>query len=203
MNQDASAKRQNRFIEFVASPFRGKYPPPLTHIGDYFAVAGVVFFVISVFFLKWINVGIKDVFGLGKAIGMNAPQKQYGLFVSPWAWVMVGVLVALVLGIYFVQTRGGLTLGIGIFCLMFNVVFYIGAWQKINAIIGNVVDLVKAIPFVGDMLGQAVSSLAKSLLSVHVAAGYWLFIPAGLLLVVGGALRIASKPRMLSEGVAP
>lgn len=185
----------------MLSPLRGQYPPPMTQIGDYFAAAGVVLFIISVFFLKWITVGFKDVLGLGDALGMQAPQKQYGLFVSPWAWVMVGVLVALVLGIYFVQTRGGITLGLGIFCLLFNVVFYIGAWQKINAIIGNVVDLMKAIPFVGEMLGEAVSALAKTLLNVNVSVGYWLFIPAGVLLVAGGVMRLASKPRALPEGM--
>jgi hypothetical protein len=191
---------RNAFVEFVTSPFHSKYPSPMTHIGDYIATVGVILFIVSVFFLKWIDVGLKDVLGVGKALGMHSPEKSYGLFVSPWAWVMVGVLVVLVLGIYFVQTRGGVTLGIGIFCLIFNIIFYIGAWQKINAIIGDIVDLAKSVPFIGQILGEAISHLAKALLAVHVAAGYWLFIPAGLLLVVGGLLRLASRPRMLSQG---
>jgi hypothetical protein len=199
MEQDVSAGKPNRFLGFFTSPLRGKYPPPLGHIGDYFALGGTVLFVISVFFLKWMSVGLKDVLGVGRVLGMKSPQKQYGLFVSPWAWVMVGVLAVLVVGIYFVQTRGGVTLAVGAFCLLFNIVFFIGAWQKINAIIGNVVDLAKAVPIIGDMLGQAISNLSKTLLSVHVAAGYWLLIPAGLLLIVGGALRMASKPRIPPE----
>jgi len=201
--EEALPKGPNRFATLVTSPFHGRYPPPLTHVGDYLAVAGLALFVVSVFFLNWITVGLKDVLGLGRVLGMRAPSKSYGLFVSPWAWVMVGVLVALALGIYFVQTRGGLTMGLGVFCLLFNVVFYIGAWQKINAIIGNVVELVREVPMIGTMLGEAVQSLAKSLLTVQVSAGYWLFLPAGLLLVVGGALRLASRPRETAGGELP
>ena len=199
----ALPEEPKRFAAFVTSPLHGRYPPPLTHVGDYLAVVGLALFVVSVFFLNWITVGFKDVLGLGRVLGMQAPRKSYGLFVSPWAWVMVGVLVAAVLGIYFVQTRGGLTMGLGIFCLLFNVVFYIGAWQKINAIIGNVVELAKEVPVVGAMLGEAVQNLAKTLLTVQVSAGYWLFLPAGLLLVAGGALRLASRPRESAGGALP
>jgi len=187
--------------DYFTSPLRSKYPPPMTHIGDYLAAAGVVFFIVSVFALSWISVGVKDVLGIGHTLGIKSPQKTYGLFVSPWAWVMVGVLVLIICGIWFVQTRGGITLGAGIFCLLFNVIFFIGAWHKINAIIGDIVSLAKSIPFIGEALGQFVGQLAKSLLSVHVSVGFWLFIPAGLLLAAGGALRIVSKPRELSVEV--
>jgi hypothetical protein len=199
---EGNGKEKNAFVKFITSPFHSKYPSPMTHIGDYVALVGAILYVVCVFALNWISVGLKDVLGVGKMLGMSSPQKEYGLFVSPWAWVMVGVLVVLVLGMYFVQTRGGVTLGIGIFCLIFNVVFYIGAWQKINSIIGDIVNLAKSVPFIGQLLGEAIHQLAKTLLSVHVAVGFWLFIPAGLLLVVGGLLRLASKPRMLAQGVA-
>jgi hypothetical protein len=190
-----------KVTDFFTSPLRSKYPSPMTHIGDYVAALGVVFFIVSVFALSWISVGVKDVLGIGHALGVKSPQKTYGLFVSPWAWVMVGVLVIIICGIWFVQTRGGITLGAGIFCLLFNVIFFIGAWHKINAIIGDIVSLAKSIPFIGEALGQFVGQLAKSLLSVHVSVGFWLFIPAGLLLAAGGALRIVSKPRELSVEV--
>jgi hypothetical protein len=79
------------------------------------------------------------------------------------------------------------------------VVFFVGAWHKINAIIGDVLKLARSIPFIGEALGIAVDRLAKEFLSVHVSAGYWLFIPTGVLLIVGGALRLASHPRIIPE----
>lgn len=202
MEADQQGKKRNRFIGFLISPFRNKYPPPMTHVGDYIAAMGLILFVISVFALKWIKVEVNDVLGIGKALGVQGPQARYGLFASPWAWVMVGVLVMLVLGIYFVQTRGGVTLGVGVFCILFNIIFFIGAWKKINGIIGDVVGLAKSVPVIGQFLGQALTMLTKELLSVHVAAGFWLMIPAGILIMAGGALRLASKPRMLSQGAA-
>jgi hypothetical protein len=202
MEADQQVKKQNSVVRFIISPFRNKYPPPMTHVGDFLAAAGLVLFVISVFALKWIKISLNDVMGIGKALGVKAPQARYGLFESPWAWVMVGVLVVLVLGIYFVQTRGGVTLGVGIFCIIFNIIFFIGVWKKINGIIGNVVGLAKSVPVIGQFLGQALTLLTKELLSVHVAAGYWLMIPAGILIMAGGALRLASKPRMLPDGAA-
>jgi hypothetical protein len=108
---------------------------------------------------------------------------------------MVVVLAAVMAGLWFVQTRGGITLGAGILCLVFNAVFFIGVWKKINGIVGDVVSLARSIPFIGDALGSAVSQLVKNMLVVHVAVGYWLFIPAGLLLIVGGSLRLAAGSR--------
>jgi hypothetical protein len=114
--------------------------------------------------------------------------------VSPWAlWLMAALLVVIVLGLWFVQTKGGIVIGAGVACLIFNVVFFIGVWKKVNGIIGDVVGLARSIPFIGDVLGAALSQIAKSMLSVHVATGYWLFVPAGLLLIAGGSLRLASR----------
>ncbi|PKQ27733.1 MAG: hypothetical protein CVT63_06485 [Candidatus Anoxymicrobium japonicum] len=189
-----SSKRSNRFPQFIASPLRSKRPPPMTHIGDYFAVAGVIVFAVSVFALKWISLSVKDVLGIGGKLGVKSPEVKYGLFVSPWAWGMIAVLVLVIAGIWFVQTRGGITLGAGIYCLLFNVLFFIGAWHKINAIIGDVVDLAKKVPFIGQLLGEAVNQLAKEFLVVRVASGYWLFMGAGALLVIGGALRLSCRP---------
>jgi hypothetical protein len=201
--QEAEMKNGNKVLRFFSSPLRSKYPPPMTHIGDYFAVGGLVLFCISVFGLDWMTVSVKDVLGLGKTLGIKSPRVSYGLFISPWAWGMVAVLVITIAGIWFVQTRGGITLGAGIYCIIFNVVFFIGAWHKINAIIGDVARIARTVPFIGQVLGEVVNALAKEFLSIEVAAGYWLFIPAGLLLVTGGALRLASRPRMLSTVGAP
>jgi hypothetical protein len=184
--QEADQNNGNIVLRFFSSPLRSKYPPPMTHIGDYFAVAGLVLFCISVFGLDWMAVGVKDLLGIGKTLGIKGPRVGYGLFVSPWAWGMVAVLVITVAGVWFVQTRGGITLGAGIYCLVFNVVFFIGAWHKINAIIGDIAKVARNVPFIGQMLGEAVNTL---------------FIPAGLLLVTGGALRLASRPRTISPAV--
>lgn len=172
---------------FFRSPLQSVYAPPMTQPGDWFGASGVVLFAISIFALPWITIG-------AEAMGYKVYETNYGLFVSPWAWVMVAVLVVAVAGLWFVQTRGGVVLGAGIFCLIFSVVFYIGAWKKIHAIIGDVVSLAKSVPFIGDLLGDVILGLTKNMLTVHVAPGYWLLIPAGILLVVGGAIRMAHQP---------
>jgi hypothetical protein len=51
--QEADQNNGNIVLRFFSSPLRSKYPPPMTHIGDYFAVAGLVLFCISVFGLDW------------------------------------------------------------------------------------------------------------------------------------------------------
>lgn len=201
MEEEDTLKKHSRFMRFIESPLKGKYLPPATQVGDYVACAGLALFIISVFGLNWISIGLKDVLGIGKALGVKSPQVKYGLFASPWAWGMVAVLVVTLAGLWFVQTRGGVTLGAGIYCLLFNVIFFVGAWRKINAIVGDVVKLARSVPFIGEALGIALSRIAKEFLSVHVAAGFWLFIPAGALLIVGGALRLASKPRALAAEV--
>lgn len=203
MPEGPGSKKGKAVVRFLASPLHGRYPPPMTHVGDYFAVAGLVLFCVSVFGLKWITVGVKDVLGIRQSLGLEGPTVSFGLFESPWAWGMVAVLVLVVVGLWFVQTRGGITLGAGIYCLCFNVLFYVGAWQKINAIIGDIERLARAVPFIGEVLSQAVSQMAKEFLLVRVSLGYWLFIPAGLLLVAGGSLRLASRPREMSGVGSP
>jgi hypothetical protein len=193
-NGEAGAGRKP-LVRFLTSPLSGKYPAPMRQVGDWFSVAGMVLFVVTVFALPWLTVGIKDVFGISRSLGVKSPSRSYGLFVSPWAWLMVVVLVAMIAGLWFVQTRGAVLLGAGILCLIFNVVFFIGVWKKINGVIGDVVSMARTIPFIGDVLGKAVSQLVESMLDVHVAVGYWLFIPAGVLLILGGSLRLAGWPR--------
>jgi hypothetical protein len=195
MTDGEAADGRNPLVRFFALPLSGKYPAPMRMYGDWFSVSGLLLFAVSVFALPWLTVGIKDLLGLGRTFGVKSPTKSYGLFVSPVAWLMVAVLAAVMAGLWFVQTRGGITLGAGILCLVFNAVFFIGVWKKINGIVGDVVSLARSIPFIGDALGSAVSQLVKNMLVVHVAVGYWLFIPAGLLLIVGGSLRLAAGSR--------
>jgi hypothetical protein len=106
---------------------------------------------------------------------------------------MVAVLVIMVAGLWFVQTRGAIILGAGIYCLVFNIIFYIGAWQKVNAIIGDIVALFRGVPYLGGLLGKVVTEVSKRILHVNVAAGYYLFIPAGILLVAGGVVRLLAS----------
>ncbi len=179
---------------FWTVPLKGRYPPPMSMAGDWLAAVGVIVFFVSVCFLPWITVGVKDVLGIQKMLGIKVPSASYGLFESPWAWAMLGVLAVMLCGMYFVQTRGALVLGAGIFCVLFDVLFYIGAWQKINAIIGDVVEIARGIPVIGDALGEMLISLTKQYLSVKVAAGWWLMLPAAVLLILGASLRLAAEP---------
>jgi hypothetical protein len=187
-------RKRNPVVAFLLSPLDGTNPAPMRLVGDWICVAGIALFCVSAFALPWLTVGVKDVLGIGKALGVRAPSESYKLSVSPWAlWLMAALLVVIVLGLWFVQTKGGIVIGAGVACLIFNVVFFIGVWKKVNGIIGDVVGLARSIPFIGDVLGAALSQIAKSMLSVHVATGYWLFVPAGLLLIAGGSLRLASR----------
>ncbi|MCJ7745641.1 MAG: hypothetical protein MUP40_05055, partial [Actinobacteria bacterium] len=119
--------------------------------------------------------------------------EDYGLFVSPWAWGMVAILVIIAAGLWFVQTRGAVIMAAGIYCLVFNIIFYIGAWQKVNAIIGDIVALVRGVPYFGGLLRKVVTEATKQILHVNVSAGYYLFIPAGIFLVAGGAVRLLAS----------
>ena len=199
-DQPAAPDEGEARTHFWLAPLHGPNPRPMSMVGDWVAASGIVLFFVSVCLLPWINVGVKDVFGVTELLGIKAPSASYGLFESPWAWAMLGVLVVMLLGMYFVQTRGALVLAAGVSCLIFNVVFFIGAWQKINAIIGNVTDIARSIPIIGQALGEAVEQLTKQFLSVHVAAGFWVLIPAAVLLIVGASLRMAAEP---AEGGAP
>lgn len=196
MRQSGPASASGGIGRFMAAPL-GSDHPPMTLAGDWLSAAGALLFAVSLFALPWLTVGLRDVFGIGTALGVRPPQNSYGLFVSPWAWLLVLVLALVLGGLWFVQSRGVVSLLAGVFCLGFNVVFFIGVWQKINAIIGDVVSLARSIPFIGELLGRAVTELAKGMLDVNVAPGFWLFVPAGLLLVAGGALRLAASRRAL------
>jgi hypothetical protein len=172
---------------FFRSPLDSVYAPPMTQPGDWFALPGVILFALSIFAFPWITIG-------ADVMDYQFYETSYNLFVSPWAWVMVALLALSLAGLWFVQTRGAILLGTGALCLIFNVVFYIGAWKKINAIIGDVVHLARKVPIIGELLGDVILGLTKNMLTVRVAPGYWLLIPAGILLVVGGAFRMAHRP---------
>ncbi|MBK5094027.1 MAG: hypothetical protein JJE48_11005 [Actinobacteria bacterium] len=172
--------------KFLRSPLDGKYPRPMSNAGDWLAAVGIVLFIVAVFVLPWMRLRV-DVFG------SSVYSENFGLFVSPWAWGMVAVLVITVAGLWFVQTRGAVILGAGIYCLVFNIIFYIGAWQKVNAIIGDVVALVRGVPYFGGLLGEVVTEVSKRILHVNVSAGYYLFIPAGILLAAGGGVRLLAS----------
>ncbi len=188
-----AAGPKNRFVRFVTSPLHGRYPPPMRIVGDWISSAGIVLFAVSVFALPWMTVGLKDVLGLEKTLGLKSPRESFGLFESPWVWLTVAVLAAVVVCLWFVQTRGWVAIAAGAFCLLFDVIFFIGAWKKINSIIGDVIGLARSVPFIGDLLGELIRELTKGMLDVRVAAGFWLFVPAGVLLITGGVLRLMAR----------
>lgn len=203
MEDQQAVKQENSFVRFMKSPLRGRYPKPMESPGDWLVAGGVVLFAISVFALPWMTLGIRT--QAMELFGFDIPEKTiythgYGLFVSPWAWAMLAILVAVLGGMWFVQTQGGIALGAGIYCIAFNVIFFIGVWKKINGIIGDIVSLAKSVPIFGDLLGKILTELTKNLLDVHVAVGYYLFIPAGLLLIAGGVWRLVQG---LRTGGAP
>lgn len=170
-------KKRNKFLAFLLSPIESDEPPLLANRGDWFAALGTIVFAVSVFSLPWLGVGVKSAdFGF--------IEKSYGLFASPWVWVLVAWFVAIFAGFWFVQTKGVISLSAGIFCLLFNVAFYFGARYKVSMIVGDVVSLARAIPLVG---GE-VSGLG--MVSVKLAMGYFVMIGAGVLLVVGGLFRL-------------
>jgi hypothetical protein len=170
----------------MRSPLDSGYPRPMSNAGDWLAALGMALFVVSVFALPWMRITVN-------VFGRSVYSENYGLFVSPWAWGMVAVLVVIAAGLWFVQTRGTVILGAGIYCLVFNVIFYIGAWQKINAITGDIMGLVRSVPYFGGILGKAVAEITKRVLHVNVSAGYYLFIPAGILLIAGGTVRLLAS----------
>ena len=158
----------------------------MSNAGDWLAALGMLIFIIAVFALPWMKLTV-NVFGTG------VYSKNFGLFVSPWAWGMVALLVIMAAGLWFVQTRGAIILGAGVYCLVFNIIFYIGAWQKVNAIIGDIVALVRSVPYFGGLLRKVVAEATKQILHVDVSAGYYLFIPAGIFLIAGGAVRLLAS----------
>ncbi|MBN1289984.1 MAG: hypothetical protein JXA49_10155 [Actinobacteria bacterium] len=156
---------------------------PFRNPGDWLVLTGLLFFAVSVFALNWISVSAKP-------FGAEVYREGYGLFVSPWAWSMVVVLGITLAGLWFVQTRGLVVLGSGLYCIAFSILFYIGTWMRIRAIIGDVVKLARSVPFIGGVLGDIAADFMKNQLAIKVDVGYWLFIPAGLLLTAGGLVRL-------------
>ena len=164
-----------------------RYQPVLRNPGDWVALAALVPFFVAVFALPWLSVTIRV-----RAFGIEHKVVSLKLFNAPWYWVAVlfAVLAAFAACFFLVRTRGTVTLGAGACFLLFNVLFFVGAWYKINAIIGDITSIARGVPFVGKVLGALVSEISKRLLVVKLQSGYYVFIAAGLLLVAGGVLRL-------------
>lgn len=180
--------------ELFTEPLHSRFRRPMTAWYDYLSLAGLVVFAISLFATYWINVTI-SVPNLLTDKQVTASQ-GYGLFESGWGWVALAVFIAVVAGLWFVQFRGLLSLGAGIYCLSFTVLFSIGVWWRINAIIGDYESFARTIPLVGNLIADLLVFLAKEYLDVSVSTGFWLFIPAGVLLVAGGLFRYLDSRRL-------
>lgn len=185
-----------RISGFFSSPMRSEQASPMKDPGDWIAAAGLIVLVIAVFALPWLRIIVK--------IPYLEPTGEYGLFVSPWAWGLVFVMLVVLAGIWFVQTRGWLTIGAGAFCLIFNVIFFFGVWYKINAVIGDLLSLARHIPVIGYYFGPMIENLLRELgvdefikqgLDVSMRSGYWVFMVGGILVLTGGIVRLVNSIR--------
>lgn len=168
----------------------GRYQPVFRNPGDWVALAALAPFLLSVLALPWLSVTIRV-----RAFGTTLVDQKVislKLFDVPWYWTallfaLLGVFIAC---FFMVRTRGAVTTGVGACFLLFNVLFFVGAWYKINAIIGDISGTVGGLPLVGRYLGALVSEISKRVLVVRLESGYYVFIAAGLLLAAGGVLRL-------------
>ena len=167
---------------FLTSPLRSPMGPPLGFAGDWLALAGTILYFTCVAALPWIEVRVH----IG---GLDIAKGKFGLFESPWAWALVVLGVLLVVGLWFVQMRGILTLAMGIFCWIFAIIFWVGVWKKIESIVGPIVRLARALPLFGPLIEEVLLKITKETLEVNVSWGYIFFIVAGGLLMTGGLLR--------------
>jgi len=179
-------KKRGSVYGFLRSPLDGRYPLPMRDAGDWIAALGVALFVVAVFALPWIKLSVS-------AFGSSLYSQEFGLFVSPWAWGMVALLVIMAAGLWFTQARGAVILGAGFYCVIFSIIFYVGAWQKVNAIIGDIVGLARSVPLIGRLLGTVITEITKRTLHVGLSSGYYLSIAAGIILIVGGAIRLSAS----------
>ena len=179
-------KKRGSVYGFLRSPLDGRYPLPMRNAGDWIAALGVALFVVAVFALPWIKLSVS-------ALGSSLYSQEFGLFVSPWAWGMVALLVIMAAGLWFTQARGAVILGAGFYCVIFSIIFYVGAWQKVNAIIGDIVGLARSVPLIGRLLGTVITEITKRTLHVGLSSGYYLSIAAGIILIVGGAIRLSAS----------
>lgn len=75
MKEARSQVKPNLVVEFFTSPLNGLHPAPMRLVADWLSAAGILLFAISVFTLPWITVGVRDVLGIGKALGWTRPRK--------------------------------------------------------------------------------------------------------------------------------
>jgi hypothetical protein len=171
-----------------------RYQSVFRNPGDWVALAALVPFVLSVFVLEWISIRVRipDYVPIVGGIESRRLRTTVGLLDIPWYWIVLifMVLAATVFCFFLVRTRGGVTLGAGFFYLLFAVLFFFGAWYKINAIIGDIVKLFVKIPLIGQLVEEALTRLTKDALVVTFQPGFYIFIAAGLLLLAGGVLRL-------------
>jgi hypothetical protein len=183
-----------------------RYQPVFRNPGDWVALASIVPFVVSVFVLKWIAVSLRVPSYVPLVGGLESRRlrKTVGLLEIPWYWILLVLLVlaAFIVCFFLIRTRGWVTLGAGLFYLLFAVLFFFGAWYKINAIIGDIMDIFAKLPLIGPILKDALSQLTKDALVVRFQPGYYVFIAAGALLAAGGLLRLLLGSRGVALPVA-
>jgi len=161
--------------------------------GDWIVVISLILFLISVFALSWISIGLNfNVFGRSL---IRRNLKTLGILDIPWYWLVILLVVAAaaLAGLFFPTLKGALSIVAGVYFIIFSIIFYFGAWYKINAVIGDVVSLVRELPFVGSYLGALVGEITKKVLVVRFLSGYFLFIVASVAMLAGGIVRLFSS----------
>lgn len=175
-----------------------RYQPVFRTPGDWVAMVAVIPFLVSAFALEWVvvRVRIPSYVPLIGGIESRSLKTSVGLLDIPWFWVLVLflILAAFLVCFFLVRTRGAVTLGAGVLFLLFAVVFFFGAWYKINAIVGDLMNLFTDIPFIGPLLKESLTRFTKDALVVSFQPGYYLFIASGAMLAIGGALRLFFGP---------
>jgi len=222
-----AAAGPGKFMRFLREPLAGVFPKPMSIAGDYLSLAGALCFLVSISGLVWINAGIDldaviDRADRTPALGWIFKLAPYGskerilelipesrrdwsvkIFQVPWTWLLIIAFVGLLLGLWFVQARGGVTIGIGVFSLVFAALFYVMAIKKVAEVIGAQVSFLRMIPLIGDWLAGEAESFIKSVIFVNFSTGFYLYIVAGVLLVVGGSMRLAKgKTAACGEALA-
>ncbi len=160
--------------------------------GDWIVIISLALFLISVFALSWISIGLNF-----RAFGRSLVRRNLrtlGILDIPLYWfvVLLVVAAAAAVGLFFPSLKGALSVGAGVYFIIFAVIFYFGAWYKINAVIGDVISTVRELPFVGEYLGVLVSEITKRALVVRFNSGYFLFIIAAVAMFSGGIVRLLS-----------
>lgn len=171
----------------------GQPPGMFRSAGDYLLAAAVVMSALSLFWLDWMKAGIST-----GALGIDLGTtwiRTLRLTDTPWYWFVLLVLILLpaIASLFLPRLQGLPPVVSGVLFVMFGVLFLFGVWYRINGIIGDLAALIRAVPYVGNLLGDAFTGLTRRMVQVELQPGYYLFLCSGLLMVAGGLARFLAR----------